>query len=279
MTRVQQRLVAVVAAFVLAIGCALAIGTPQHAYASKYDHNLTAGSTFGSATNLNYGANKVNLTTSNKTQFKTDTYKNFYKFTTSGRDSRYRIWLTSYEGYWIYATLYDSRGSRIAALRTNSKLGTSWAFKNLKRNSVYYVEVWRFVQDDTYVDFTYSTPAAFGNAQIIYPTYKIRVAELITKPVVTGLSVKSNSAYSMRLTWNEPSYSTAGIQIEFYWGWQTKSKKNTFYRTATGRSKVITKLKYHGTSHPYKVRIRAYRIVNNKKYYGAWTAYKTVYIK
>jgi len=277
MTRVQQRATMLIAVLALAIGCALAIGMTQQAYAAV--PKLAGGSTIEKATVLNYAADKKNLSITRRSEFNAAADNNHYKFTTSDRDSRYRLKVASSMGYKIYITIRDASQHRIALMSTSSPTGKTWVFKNLKRNSVYYIELWRFVSSGAdYIDS--GTVLDTGLAETVYPPYKIILKELITKPTVTGFVASSNSSHMLNLKWNEPSYNTEKIQIQFWWSWQSKrTKNNTFWRTESFYNHYNTKVKYNGSTKPYKVRIRPYRIVNNKKYYGKWTAWQTVTIK
>lgn len=278
MTRVQKRATMLIAAFVLAIGCALALGMTQQAHAAV--PKLAGGSTIEKATVLNYGADKKNLSITRRSEFNGYADNNHYKFTTSDRDSRYKLRVTSNEGYLIYVTIRDAGQHRIALMSSASKTGKTWVFKNLKRNSVYYIELWRFVSSGAdYIDS--GSVLDMGLAETVYPPYKIFLKELITKPTVTGFTATSKSDHMLNLKWSEPSYNTEKIQIQFWWSWQSKrTKNNTFSRhESTGKNFYNTKVKYNGTSKPYKVRIRAVRTVNGKKYFGKWTAWQTVIIK
>ena len=277
MTRVQKRATLLIAAFVLAIGCALAIGMTQQAHAAV--PKLAGGSTIEKATVLNYAADKKNLDITRRSEFNGNADNCHYKFTTSDRDSRYKLKVASSQGYLIYITIRDAGQHRIALMSTASKTGKTWVFKNLKRNAVYYIELWRFVSSGAdYIDS--GTVLDTGLAETVYPPYKIYLKELITKPTVTGFVATSKSDHMLNLKWKEPSYNTETIQIQFWWSWQSKrTKNNTFWRTESFYNHYNTKVKYNGTSKPYKVRIRPYRTVNNKKYYGKWTGWKTVIIK
>ena len=277
MTRVQKRATMLIAALVLAIGCALAIGMTQQAHAAV--PKLAGGTTIERATVLNYAADKKNLSITRRSEFNAAADNNHYKFTTSDRDSRYKLRVASSQGYKIYITIRDASQHRIALMTTSSPTGKTWIFKNLKRNSVYYIELWRFVISGAdYIDS--GSVLDTGLAETVYPPYKIHLKELITKPTVTCFVATSNSDHMLNLKWNEPSYNTEKIQIQFWWSWQSKrTKNNTFWRTESFYNHYNTSVKYNGSSKPYKVRIRPYRTVNNKKYYGKWTAWQTVTIQ
>ena len=277
MTLVRQRVAAIVAMFALIAGCAFVAAAPQQqAYA--VDTNLTAGSTFNAATNL--ALNNKQFASSNKTEFNEKADNNFYKFTTSKRESRYKVTLRSYEGYTLYATIYDSSHHRIAYFKTTSTSGQSWTFKNLKRNSLYYVEVWRFMSDGAnYV--ASGSVLDKGVAESAYPPYKIKVKEVVTKPTLTGFKAESNKNHQMNLSWSDPSYNAENVQVQMWWSWQdNRTTKNTFYRTAKASAlKYNTTVKYFGKNRPYQVRVRPYLTANGKRVYGKWSSWKTVKIE
>ena len=277
MTRVQLRVTALVAAFALLIGCAFAVASPQRqAYAA--DTNLTAGATFNAATNL--ALNNKKFSSSNKTEFNAKADNNFYKFTTSKRESRYKLTLRSYEGYNIYCTVYDSGHHRIAYFRTKSTAGESWTFKNLKRSSVYYIEVWRFMADGSnYV--ASGSVLDKGFSESAYPPYKITLKEVVTKPTLSGVSVASNKDHYINVKWTDSSYNAENVQIQLWWSWQdNRSKNNTFnYVAKASALKYDKKVKYFGTKRPYQVRVRPYLTANGKRVFGKWTGWKTVKVK
>ena len=266
MTNVQQKTIALWAALALVVGFGLAVLAPQQAQA-EVATKLVAGSQFGTATSL--VLTSTDLTASNKTEFNSNADNNFYKFKTSSRDSRYKIRLRSYKGYKIYCTLYDESHHRIAYVSTESKKGQTWIFKNLKRNSTYYIELWRFAVDGQGY-LASGTVLDMGVAESAYPPYKITLSEIVTKPYIHHFIAYSNTKHHMKLAWTEPSYNTEQVQIEFWWSWQSKkTSKNTFYRYTT-KSRYDTYVTYSGPVHPYKVRMRPMMKVNGKNVYGKW---------
>ena len=272
MTGVKQRAFILVAAFVLAIGCAFALAMPQQdAYAATT--KLKAGSTQGTATNLELKGTE--LTAANKTQFYTN--NNWYKFNTSDRDSQYKITIRSYEGYRIYCMLEDAAGNVFCEWNTTNTKGQSWVLKNLTRNTTYYIHAFRMVTDPAAIIASGNVIDA-GISPSTYPQYKITVKEQLNKPTVTGFWATSLKKKTLNVFWDEPSFNTDKIQIQFYWGWQKKKKANTWNRYSSSES-YKTKVKYRGAKKPYKVRIRPYMLVNGKKVYGAWTPWQEVIVK
>lgn len=257
MTLAKQRTIALIVAFILAIGCALAISMPQQAYATK-STKLAAGSSFTTSNNL--ALTDRDLAATNSTKFNATNDNNFYKFTTSDRNSRYRLTLRSFDGWRLYATIYDASHHRIAHMATSSTTGQNWVFRNLKRNAVYYIEVWRFVINvSDYIDS--GTVLGEGYAESTYVPYRITVKELVTPPKkVTGLKFRSTAKGTLRVTYRE-SNTAEGYRIEIKRGsgsWQFKGFTQ----------KTSITLKNLKTTGKYKVRVRAARWVNGKKYYS-----------
>lgn len=269
MTSVQQRTAALLAVLALVFGCACAaLAFQQQAYAA--DTNLAAGTTFERATNLSIANDS--RSSSNKTEFNAKTDNNFYKFTTSKRDSRYKLTVESYKGYDIYITLYDAGRHRIAYMKTDKEKGQSWTFKNLQRNAVYYVELWRFVADAS--DYLQKGKVLdLGYAETAYPPYKITLAEKVTKPVIEKARVWSTfetdakHKHWLRMKFIGQSYNTEKVQIKIWWF--QNGVQHTFYRY-TPKSSYSTWVVHWGSTYPYRVSVRPYMTVNGKRVYGKW---------
>lgn len=89
---------------------------------------------------------------------------------------------------------------------------------------------------------------------------------------VTGLKQKEGSTSQVKLAWNKVSGAT-GYEIYQY---HTKDKKYVMIGTTTTTSKTIGGLK-PGTSYSFKV--RAYKKVKGKNYYGATSSALTATTK
>ena len=264
MTKLQQKASALIAALVLAFGCLFVASAPQQAYATT-STNLTAGSTFGAATTLSL--KDKSLAATNSTKFNNTNDNNFYKFTTSDRNSRYKLTLRSFDGWRLYATVYDSNHHRIAHMTTASTTGQRWIFRNLKRNAVYYVEVWRFVINVTdYIDS--GAVLGEGYAESSYVPYRITMKEVVTPPSpVTGLKARSTTSKRISVAWRESS-TADGYRIELKKG--SGSWKQVGF-VSGGNNTSFTAKNLIPTS-KYKVRVRAARWVNGKKYYSKFVA-------
>ena len=105
-------------------------------------------------------------------------------------------------------------------------------------------------------------PASTGNFTI----------QLVRVPGKAGaLKLKKAKKHSLKLTCTNVKYRT-GYQVRYKKSgakkWTTKNfKKNTF---------TLTKLK---KNKKYKVKVRVYKTVNGKKFYGKWSKVKTVKTK
>ena len=271
MTRVQQRIALLAAALVLAAGCALALCMPQQAHAID---QLKAGSTAQTATAIPLTAN--GLVKSGKSEFNSSYDNCYYKFTTSSRaSSSYKLKLKSYNsgvGY-IYVTVYDATMHRVANMKVPSAKTRTWLFKNLKPSSVYYIELWRFVtKTDDFVEsgvINGSYQEEQGESAFLEVPYYIYLKEVVAKPVAKNVKAVSKAKKKLTITWDEP-YNASGVQIEIYQAWKSRGKSSLYYRTFTKSTTYTTQLQYNGSTHPYKIRVRAFTYVNGNKVYGKW---------
>ena len=260
MTKVQQRVTALIAAFVFAVGCLFVASTPQQAYATA-NTKLVAGNSFSAATNLSLNKDK-SLAGSNYTKFNNTNDNNFYKFTTSDRNSRYRLTLRTYDGWRLYATIYDATHHRIAHVATSSTTGQSWYLKNLKRGEVYYVEVWRYINNvNSYIDSGFTLDESYADSN--YVPYRITMKEVVTAPrPVTALKARSTTRQRISVSWRE-SNTADGYRVEVKKG--SGAWKYAGYTTNTSYT-----VKNLSSASKYKVRVRAARWVAGKKYYSKY---------
>ena len=167
MTRVQIRLTAVIAALALVASCALLYATPRQAYA---DTLVSVGK---SAVNLDY-SKKKSLTASEDGYFNSSVGSKFYKFTTSARNSSYRLSFSNLDQQDFDVFLYDSRGREIDRWSTEDRMRK--LYTDLDRSGVYYIEMRRDTNVTARADYT------------------ITLKEVITPPApVTKFRVKSTS--------------------------------------------------------------------------------------
>ena len=94
-------------------------------------------------------------------------------------------------------------------------------------------------------------------------------------PVKLSISKLTAKSKGFKASWAKNDQAT-GYEIQYSTGSKFKSAKKVAITKKTTTAKTITKLK---ASKKYYVRMRIYTTVNGKKYYGAWSAVKTVTIK
>lgn len=243
MTKVQQSFIALFAAIVVAVGGALMLGTPQQAYADV----LTAGSTFDAAKAMPLTGKS--LASTDDTWFGSNQIRKYYKFTTSGRDSSYKVTVKNNSDDDIDVQLYDSRHADVGRstgynFTVSSK--KSRVLESLDRNATYYLELSRPTQGDLRADYT------------------ITIKEIVTPPATPGkVRALSKAKNSIRIKYSSVRIAD-GYQVAVRKGtsgkWTTKTTKKTQY--------VFWKLK---KAKNYQVRVRAYRTINKKNYYGEWS--------
>lgn len=102
----------------------------------------------------------------------------------------------------------------------------------------------------------------------------VRKKVVVKKAALKG--VKSKKKKTVQVTWKKLSGVT-GYQIKLGQNKKmTKSKKTITVKKAKTTKLTIKKLK---SRKKYYIKIRAYRIVNRKKYYGKWSKIKSIKIK
>ena len=94
-------------------------------------------------------------------------------------------------------------------------------------------------------------------------------------PVKMSISKLRAKSKAFKASWAKNDQAT-GYEIQYSTNSKFKSAKKVAITKKTTTAKTITKLK---ASKKYYVRMRIYTTVNGKKYYGAWSAVKTVTTK
>ena len=102
--------------------------------------------------------------------------------------------------------------------------------------------------------------------------------DIIIKPAkVKGVKVKSPKAKRIKVTWKTAGGDVTGYEIQVARNKKfTKSLKTINIKKAAISKKTIKKLK---NKKKYFVRIRAYKTIDNTKYYGDWSQIKSKKIK
>jgi hypothetical protein len=90
---------------------------------------------------------------------------------------------------------------------------------------------------------------------------------IITPKQTTGLKVSSRSTTSLKLAWTKQSGVT-GYVVQKY---DSKNKKWATYKTITSNTNSITVSKLSSAT-TYKFRVRSYKTINGKKYYGDYSS-------
>lgn len=146
------------------------------------------------------------------------------------------------DGYEVYV----ASGSSWKKLTTTTS--KSYTHANLKINTTYKYRVRAYDK---------------GLFKTTYGNYSSTVSAKTALAAVSGVKASSATATGFKLSWNKVSGAT-GYQIYLYTGgkWVYKYKTTSYYKTVTD-----AKL---GTTYSY--RVRAYRTVSGKNYYGPFSA-------
>lgn len=106
---------------------------------------------------------------------------------------------------------------------------------------------------------------------------KWKTVTAVTKP--TKVSIKApttNSKHQIIAKWNKQQR-VSGYQVQYC---KNKNCTNVIAKkTVSGQSKTSYTGKNFTKNRTYYVRVRAYKTVNNKKYYGSWSAVKSIKCK
>jgi len=117
------------------------------------------------------------------------------------------------------------------------------------------------------------TLKAAGNSNYKASTKKISVT--IKPKQITGISLKSSKKKTLIVKWKKDSKAT-GYEIQYSLNKNFKKATTKIVKKNSITSKTVTKLK---AKKRYYVKVRAYKISNKKKIYGAWSKSKNIVIK
>ena len=100
----------------------------------------------------------------------------------------------------------------------------------------------------------------------------------IIKPAKMKIkAAKSTAKNKIKVTWTKAEGGVTGYKVQIALNKKfTKSKKTYTVKKASAAFKTISKLK---SGRKYFVRVRAYKTVGKKTYYGKYSAIKTVKVK
>ncbi|MCI5729379.1 MAG: fibronectin type III domain-containing protein [Clostridia bacterium] len=127
-------------------------------------------------------------------------------------------------------------------------------------------------------EVTYSSNKYVGTAKVtikgigdyegeIVKTFKINPSK------VTLSKVSKSASGKFKATWKKHSTQTTGFQIRYSTSSTFKTYKTVTVSGKSAVSKTVSKLK---KGKKYYVKVRAYKTVNGTRYYGSWSAVKSV---
>ena len=85
--------------------------------------------------------------------------------------------------------------------------------------------------------------------------------------------VTKTASGKLKATWKKHSTQTTGFQIRYGTSSTFKTYKTVTVSGKSAVSKTVSKLK---KGKKYYVKVRAYKTVNGTRYYGSWSAVKSV---
>ncbi len=170
--------------------------------------------------------------------------------------------VTGYKVEYSTDKKFSKSKTKTATVKKSSTVKTT--LKKLSPNKTYYVRVRAYTNLNGTVHYgAYSKSVSFKTAY---------------KTAVSGLKVKSATYNSAALAWSKAS-GASGYQIQYSTDKKfSKSKTNSV--TVKKESSVKTTLKKLSVNKTYYVRIRAYKTVKDKSYYGPYSkavSFKTAY--
>ncbi len=114
------------------------------------------------------------------------------------------------------------------------------------------------------------------NGKSYYSSWRYLTA--CAKPATVKLSkVSAQSGHKLKASWQKASGSASGYQI--YWAKDKNFKKVVAKTNVSGQKKTSYTGKNFTKGTKYYVKIRAYKTVDGKKYYGSWSNVKSIKAK
>lgn len=164
-------------------------------------------------------------------------------------------------GYNVYR--YDATKKEYTLVKTvEGNTTTTCKVTGLKSGNIYY----------------YAISAYYDEDEKHYVGGKCGYIKCWTKPATVTLSkLTALSGHKIKVDWKKASYSASGYQI--YWA-KDKAFKNVIARTTVaGQSKITYTGKNFTKGRTYYIKVRSYKTIDGTKYYGAWSAIKSVKAK
>lgn len=158
------------------------------------------------------------------------------------------------DGYYIYQYSPGKKTyTKVATIKGNSR--TTHRIPNKKASTIYYFHVAAYTEDT-------KIKTGAKSAQV----------KTATKPVKPSTpALKSPSSKKIQVKWKKIDCS--GYQVQYSTKKNFSSDKKSVNVSGTKNSAVVTTSKKKKT---YYVRVRAYKTVDGKKVYGAWSGTKSV---
>ncbi|MGN1419932.1 MAG: fibronectin type III domain-containing protein [Eubacterium sp.] len=119
-----------------------------------------------------------------------------------------------------------------------------------------------------------SSPSSSSSSSSSKTTTTTTTTSKVSKPKKPTISKLKTSKKTITVYWKKMTAS--GFQIQYSTSSSFKKPKTV---TVKGSSKTSAKIKSLKKGKKYYVRVRAYKTVNGKKYYGSWSAKKSITVK
>lgn len=169
--------------------------------------------------------------------------------------------VTGAKGYYVYRYIPSKKSMTKIKTITNPST-TSAKISSLKSGTTYYYYVSAYVADGS------SKKEGSKGSRLT----------AVTSPVKTQLSsVTSPSKTKIKTSWKKVSGSASGYQI--YYSRDSKFKNVVAKKSVSGQAATSYTGKNFTKGVKYYIKVRAYRTVGGKTYYGAWSSVKTVVSK
>lgn len=165
-----------------------------------------------------------------------------------------------------FVTFIDNREERGRGNLYGNGTNDYYGIRPMIRIDLTKVSVWKYAgtinSDGKVVEYQY---ASDGTAKVV--TKKTSIADELKAPTIRKVTNAGN--YKLKITLNKVSGATG---YEYCYSTSSKMKKATI-KTGKRTSYTTKKLK---KNKKYYITVRAYKIVNNKKSYSAWSKVKSI---
>lgn len=185
-----------------------------------------------------------------------------FKVTGSNNSAIYLSWSKQKgaTGYRIYK--YNPKTKKYESYKYVDKNTNTLKVSGLKNNTSYKFKIRAYHK--------------FGDRSLLC-RYSKEITGKTKHNMVTLSSVKSNSKKRIKAKWNKAYYDCSGYQVM----WSTTSNFSRDYKSiyVKGRSNASTTIKTAKSKRYYYVRVRPYKVKNNKRVYHSWSKAVKVYVK